>query len=76
MPTILVMGTLDTKGVESGFLAEQVRANGSDTLVVDLGILGPPAFDPDVTRDEVADAAGERIEALAGDRGRAVAAMT
>ena len=76
MPTILVMGTLDTKGAESGFLAEQVRANGSDTLVVDLGILGPPAFDPDVTRDEVADAAGERIEALAGDRGRAVAAMT
>ena len=76
MPTILVMGTLDTKGVESGFLAEQVRANGCDPLVVDLGILGTPAFEPDVTREAVAEAAGERIEALAGDRGRAVGAMT
>ena len=78
MPTILVMGTLDTKGVEAGFLAEQVRANGCDTLVIDLGILGTPAFEPDVTRDVVAEAAGERIEELveAGDRGRAVGAMT
>ena len=76
MPTILVMGTLDTKGVESGFLAEQVRASGCDALVVDLGILGTPAFEPDLTRDAVAEAAGERIEALAGDRGRAVEAMT
>lgn len=75
MPTILVIGTLDTKGVESEFLAERVRANGCDTLVVDLGILRAPAFEPDVTRDVVAEAAGERIEALAGDRGRAVGVM-
>ena len=75
MPTILVIGTLDTKGVESEFLAERVRANGCETLVVDLGILRAPAFEPDVTRDVVAEAAGERIEALAGDRGRAVGVM-
>ena len=78
MPTIAVLGTLDTKGTEVGFLAERIRARGCDTLVVDLGILGPPATNPDVTRQTVASAAGERIEALAEsqDRGRAVAAMT
>lgn len=78
MPTIAVLGTLDTKGTEVGFLAEQIRARGCDTLVIDLGILGPPTTNPDVTRQTVASAAGERIEALAEsqDRGRAVAAMT
>lgn len=78
MPTIAVLGTLDTKGTEVGFLAEQVRAHGCETLVVDLGILEHPPLKPDITRQEVARAAGERIELLtaSGDRGRAVAAMT
>lgn len=78
MPTIAVLGTLDTKGTEVGFLAEQIRARGCDTLVVDMGVLGPPAFEPDVSRQTIVGAVGERIEALAasGDRGQAVAAMT
>ena len=78
MPTIAVLGTLDTKGTEVGFLTEQIRARGCDTLVIDLGILRQPAIEPDIERRTVAGAAGERIEALAesGDRGRAVAAMT
>ena len=78
MSTIAVLGTLDTKGVEVQFLAEQIQAHGCSTLVVDLGVLKPPAMEPDVSRQIVARAAGERIEVLAeaGDRGRAVSAMT
>ena len=78
MPTVAVLGTLDTKGEEVGFLAEQIRAGGCDTLIIDLGILAPPAIEPDIGRNKVAIAGGERIESLAeaGDRGRAVAAMT
>jgi uncharacterized protein (UPF0261 family) len=78
MPTIAVLGTLDTKGVEVGFLKAQIQARSCDTLVVDLSIQGLPAFEPDVTRYSVAQAAGEEIEVLAqsGDRGRAVSAMT
>ena len=78
MSTIAVLGTLDTKGVEVQFLAEQIQAHGCSTLVVDLGVLKPPAMEPDVSRQIVARAAGEQIEALAeaGDRGRAVSAMT
>ena len=78
MLTVAVIGTLDTKGTEVAFLAEQIRARGCDTLVIDTGIFEAPAIEPDITRDTVARAAGERTEALAGsgDRGRAVAAMT
>jgi uncharacterized protein (UPF0261 family) len=78
MRTIAVLGTLDTKGVEARFLREQIQAHGCDTLVVDLGVQGPPAFEPDVSRHMVARAAGEEIEAVAqsGDRGRAVSVMT
>lgn len=78
MPTVAVIGTLDTKGAEVAFLAEQIRDHGCNTLMIDTGIFEPPAIEPDIVRDTVARAAGERSEALAGsgDRGRAVAAMT
>ena len=78
MPTIAVLGTLDTKGVEIGFLAEQIQAQGCDTLIVDLGVLKPPAMTPHVSREAVAREAGEQVGQLAesGDRGRAVSAMT
>jgi len=76
-PTVALFGTLDTKGQEYAFLREQVRARGADVLLVDVGVLGEPSVAPDVTREEVATAAGSDLRALAadGDRGAAVAAM-
>lgn len=76
--TVAVLGTLDTKGVETQFLRARIEEHGCRTLVVDLGILHRPAFPPDVSRQAVAEAAGERIEVLAAseDRGLAVTAMT
>ena len=78
MPTVAILGTLDTKGIEVEFLKNRVEAQGCDTLIVDLGILGPPALEPDVPRHTVAHHAGIRIEDIAAsrDRGRAVTAMT
>ncbi|MEJ7873173.1 MAG: Tm-1-like ATP-binding domain-containing protein [Rubrobacteraceae bacterium] len=77
MTVVVLVGTLDTKGVEYGFLRDRLRENGVETLLVDAGILGDPRVEPDVTREEVARAAGTDIEGLAraGDRGVAVAAM-
>src|SRR5258705_3017988 len=77
MSTIAILGTLDTKGAEHGFVAEQIRARGHQTLVIDVGTLGPPVITPDVTRAEIAQAAGTDIKALAAkrDRGEAVTAM-
>jgi uncharacterized protein (UPF0261 family) len=77
MPTVVLIGTLDTKGREYAFLADRVREHGADVLLVDAGVLGEPLASPDVTRHEVAEAAGTSIDELveARDRGAAVAAM-
>ncbi len=78
MPVVAIIGALDTKGEEFAFLKEQIEKRGHETLTIDLGILEPPPFEPDVSRDDVAAAGGIDLTALAEakDRGQAVAAMT
>jgi uncharacterized protein (UPF0261 family) len=78
MPTIAILGTLDTKGLEHAFVAERIRERGHQTLVIDVGTLGEPGLGPDITRAEVAAAAGADLAALVArrDRGEAVAAMS
>ena len=73
--SVLLIGTLDTKGVEFAFVAERLRAAGVPVLVVDAGVLGPPHFQPDISREAVFTAAGTSANAVkaAGDRGKAVA---
>jgi uncharacterized protein (UPF0261 family) len=75
--TIVILGTLDTKGAELGYLRDAIAARGLQPLVVDAGILNPPAFQPDVDRHVVAAAAGVTVDDLAqaGDRGQAVTRM-
>ncbi|MGB8167481.1 MAG: Tm-1-like ATP-binding domain-containing protein [Chthoniobacteraceae bacterium] len=77
MPTIALLGTMDTKGTEHGFVAEQIRARGHATLVIDLGTDGPPQIAPDISREEVAALADLDLAAIGArhDRGEAVAAM-
>jgi uncharacterized protein (UPF0261 family) len=73
-PTVVLVGTLDTKGDEYAFLRERLRAAGIDTLLVDVGTQGPPRAEPDVSREQVAAAGGLDLAALT-DRGAAVQAM-
>lgn len=75
--TIALLGSLDTKGKEYAFVKQQVEGRGLQTLLIDVGVLEAPAVEPDVTREEVAAAAGADVAALAQrkDRGEAVAAM-
>jgi uncharacterized protein (UPF0261 family) len=77
MATVVLVGTLDTKGAENEFVRDRLRAAGVDVLVVDTGVLEPPGFRPDVTRQEVAAAAGADFDALvaARDRGAAISVM-
>ncbi len=77
MPTVVLVGTLDTKGREYGFLADRIREHGVDVVLVDAGIVGEPLVAPDVSREEVAAAVGADVGALAsaGDRGAAVEVM-
>jgi uncharacterized protein (UPF0261 family) len=75
MPVLLI-GTLDTKGVEFQFVRDLLRSAGVDCLVVDAGVLQPPLFAPDIPREQVYAAAGTSIDAVraAGDRGKAITA--
>ena len=75
--TVVLLGTLDTKGAEYGFLRDRLHAAGIATVIVDAGTLGAPAIEPDIGRDEVAAAGGADATALreAADRGAAVTAM-
>ncbi len=77
MATVVLLGTLDTKGEEYDFLRLRVRKEGVDALLVDTGVLGVPLAEPDISREEVAEAAGADAQELAksGDRGAAVEAM-
>jgi uncharacterized protein (UPF0261 family) len=78
MATIAVLGTLDTKGEEHAFVADQIRQRGHQVLVIDVGALEPPRLKPDVTREEVAQAAGVNLADLVArrDRGETVKAMS
>src|SRR5260221_7468587 len=77
MPSVILLGTLDTKGVEYEYLRRQVQAAGCETVLIDAGIQGTPLTQPDITREEVANAAGADVNLLAtaGDRGVAVETM-
>ena len=77
MPTIAILGTMDTKGDEHAFVAEQLRARGHRTLVIDVGTSGPLLLKADISREEVAAIGGIDPETIAAkcDRGEAVAAM-
>lgn len=78
MATVVVVGALDTKGEEIRFLTRQIEERGHRVLVVDVGVLGEPAFKPYITREEVASAAGVSLADLVAqrDRGQAVTAMS
>lgn len=56
--TVVIAGSLDTKGGEFTFVKELIEKQGLKTLVVDFGVLGEPGFEPDVGREEVAKAGG------------------
>jgi uncharacterized protein (UPF0261 family) len=75
--TIAILGTLDTKGEEHGYVADLIRARGHRTLVIDVGTDRPPKIAPDISREEVTQIAGIDLAGLVQrrDRGECVAAM-
>lgn len=76
--TIAIIGALDTKGPEFGFLKKEIEKRGCQTFVINVGVLGEPPFAPDVAAEEVALAGGAELSELVkrADRGEAMAVMT
>ena len=76
--TIAIVGCLDTKGEETGFLREVIENTGNRAWVIDTGVLEPPAFEPDTSREAVAEAGGASLAELLEkkDRGFAMTVMS
>jgi uncharacterized protein (UPF0261 family) len=74
---VLLIGTFDTKGAEYGFVRDRIVAAGHPVVLMDIGILGSPGFDVDVSAEEVASVGGGDLESLRSraDRGEAVEVM-
>lgn len=62
--TIVVLATLDTKGIEADYLRRQIESFSLQALIIDTGVVGQPAIKADVTRAEVAKAAGTTLAEL------------
>jgi uncharacterized protein (UPF0261 family) len=72
--TVLLIGTLDTKGAEFAHVRQLLSQAKIESLVLDAGVLGPATFPPDVSREQLFAAAGSSYSAVrsANDRGKAI----
>ncbi|NEE01576.1 Tm-1-like ATP-binding domain-containing protein [Phytoactinopolyspora halotolerans] len=77
MPTVVLVGTLDTKGHEYAWLRERLLELRCEVIVVDAGVGEPVAGSPEIGNTEVAGAGGADLNVLRSerDRGAAVTAM-
>lgn len=76
--TVAIVVALDTKGDEAQLIKTVVESRGVDTLIIDVGVLGEPTIEADVTRAEVATAGGSELSELLAvqDKGSSMATMT
>lgn len=78
--TVVLPGTLDTKGREYAFVRARLLDAGVTPMVIDFGVLGEPSIRPDIPAAEVAAAAGADLHELRfgreGTDTRAVALAT
>lgn len=74
---ILVIGTFDTKADELDYLIGRIQAQGGAVLSMDVSILGDTPRPADITKHDVAAAAGETIDGLTalGEEGEAFEKM-
>jgi uncharacterized protein (UPF0261 family) len=78
MKTVVLIGTLDTKGVEYEFARNRFQKAGLKTILINAGIIGQSPILSDVTNEEVALAGSSDLQTLKtkNDRGFAVSVMT
>jgi uncharacterized protein (UPF0261 family) len=75
-PSIVIVGTLDTKGDEVGYLKELIQGEDCSTIVLDVGTLKPPTMTPDVPRERIAAEGGTSLERLVARNSRRLAIQT
>lgn len=75
--TVLIIVTLDTKGIEALFVKKIIEERGLKTLVMDIGTTGKSLFSADITSHQVAAAASRTLTELLAfnDEAKAMAEM-
>lgn len=75
--TVLIIATLDTKGLEALFVKQIIEQRGLRTLVMDIGTTGKSLFNADIPGHEVAGAASRTLPELLGfnDEAKAIGEM-
>jgi len=75
--TILVIGTYDTKDDELNYMCDCIRAQGGTVISMDVSVLGDPTEQTDISKHDVAAAAGKTIQDAidAGDENLAMQIM-
>ncbi len=75
--TILVIGTYDTKDAELNFVCDCIRKLGGNVISMDVSVLGDPDAPTDISKHEVAAAAGRTIQDAidSGDENHAMQIM-
>jgi uncharacterized protein (UPF0261 family) len=61
---ILILATLDTKAEETEYLRQKIEDLGVTPLLMDLSLQGSARSPADITPEQIAEAAGTRIETL------------
>ncbi len=64
MSNIAIIATVDTKGEEVAYLKKIIEQRGHNSKVIDVGILGPPLNEPDVSNEEIARLGGWDLKEL------------
>ena len=75
---ILLVGTLDTKGMEYAYARELIQSWGLPCILMDVGVMDDPQCEPDICADEVARVAGSSLPTLreSGSRSHALDVLT
>jgi uncharacterized protein (UPF0261 family) len=68
--TVLLIGTLDTKGPEIDYMRQILHTLGLQTLVMDIGVVRASTIRSDLSRDKVCSAGGIEFKTLFGLRRR------
>ncbi|MBX9654573.1 Tm-1-like ATP-binding domain-containing protein [bacterium] len=71
---VILVGTLDTKGTEIGFVRDRLQELGINTITIDASVMGPPTLAADTSREKVFESAGTTLKEVQqrADRGEAV----
>ena len=76
-PVVLLIAAMDTKSEPANYLRDTIESQGVNVMLLDPGIRGEPDDRIDITRHQVAEAAGTSLQAVRdlGHEGDAIATM-